>query len=99
MVIMIGWEDEILLKLKRTSEWGHNFAYLSHRDEGTLSPSILWHGIFGHTNYDSLHMMNKNGVSSFPTILRNSKKFDACILGKHSKHHFFMIPLQEHVER
>jgi transposase InsO family protein len=33
-------------------------------------------------------MLKKNGVSGFPTIPRNLKQCDACILGKHSKQPF-----------
>jgi hypothetical protein len=44
-VVMARWEDDKLLKLKGTSTWAHNFAYLSHYDEGTLSSSLSWHAI------------------------------------------------------
>jgi hypothetical protein len=88
MVIMIGWEDERFLKLKGTSTQEHKFSYLSPRDEGALSSSLLWHAKFGHINYDSIHMLKKNGVSSFPTILNNLKQCDAYIIGKHNKQPF-----------
>jgi hypothetical protein len=71
MIIMTGWEDGKLLKLKGTYEHAHNFSYLSHHDKGTLSSSLLWHARFGHVNCDSLCMLKKNGVSSLPTIPRN----------------------------
>lgn len=86
MVVMIRSEGEKLLKLKGTYAFAQNFAYLSHH-EGTLSFNLLCHAIFGHINYDSLQMLKKNGVSSFPTIPRKLKKCDACILGKHNKQH------------
>jgi hypothetical protein len=89
MVIMTGLEDEKLLKLKGTSAWVHNYAYLSHHDKGILSSNILWHAIFGHINYDSLHMMNKNVVSGLPTIIGNLQQCKDCILGKHNKKHFY----------
>jgi len=88
MVIMIGWEDDILLKLQGTYAQTHNSSYLFHNDEGTLSYSLLWHAIFGKFNYDSIHMLNKNGVSGFLTIPRILKQCDTCILGKHSNKHF-----------
>jgi transposase InsO family protein len=88
MVVMTGVEDERLLKLKGTSVHAHNYAYLSHHDEGTFPSSLLWHAIFGHINYDNLHLLKKNGVSGFPTIPRKLKQCDACILGKHSKQPF-----------
>jgi hypothetical protein len=47
-----------------------------------------WHARFGHINYDNLHLLKKNGVSGFPTIPRNLKQCDACILGKHRKQPF-----------
>jgi len=82
---MIGWEHDKLLTLKGTFARAHYFAYLYHYDEGTLSSNHLWHVRFGHVNYDSLYFLNKNGVSSFPTIPKNLKECEACILGKHSK--------------
>jgi transposase InsO family protein len=88
MVDMIGWEDDKLLKVKGTSTWAQNFAYLSHHDEGTFSSSFSWNARFGHINYDSLHVLKKNGVSGLPTILRNSKQCEACILVKRNKKHF-----------
>jgi hypothetical protein len=88
MVVMTGWVDKKLLKLKGTSAQARNFAYLSHHDEGTLSSNVLWHARFGHNNYHSLRMMKKKGVSDFPTIPMNLKQCDACILGKHSKQPF-----------
>jgi hypothetical protein len=56
MVVMIGWEDDKLLKLKGTYAWAQNSTYLSHYDEATLSSSLLWHARFRHVNYDSLHV-------------------------------------------
>ena len=40
MVNMREREDERLLKLKGTSTWAHNYAHLSHHDEGTLSSTL-----------------------------------------------------------
>jgi transposase InsO family protein len=81
-------EDGRLLKLNGTSSHTQNVAYLSHHSEGIMSSSLLWHAIFGHINYDSLRLLRKNGVSSFPTIPRKLKQCDACILGKHRKQPF-----------
>jgi hypothetical protein len=88
MVVMTRVEDGRLLKLKGTSAHAQNFAYLSHHNEGTMPSSLLWHARFGHINYDNLHLLKKNGVSGFPTIPRNLKQCDACILGKHRKQPF-----------
>jgi hypothetical protein len=88
MVIMIRVEDGRLLKLKGTSSHAQSFAYLSHHDEGTNPSSLLWNVIFGHINYDVIRLLKNNGVSSLPTILRNLKQCDACILGKHNKQPF-----------
>jgi hypothetical protein len=98
MVIMIGVEDERLFELKGTFTHAHNFAYLSHHDEGTLPSSLLWHAIFEHINYDSLHLLKKNGVSGFPTIPRNLKQCEACILGKHNKKPFHDSTLRAHIK-
>jgi hypothetical protein len=87
IVIMIGVEDERLLKLKGTYVHAQNSAYLSHHDDGTLPSNLLWHAKFGHVNYANLRLLKKNGVSSLATIPRKSKQCDACILGKHSKQH------------
>lgn len=59
MVDMTGWEDDILLKLKGESTQAHDFAYLSHHDEGILSSSLLWNFTFKNINYDSLCMLKK----------------------------------------
>jgi hypothetical protein len=88
MVVVTGWEDEKLLKLKATSTRAHNYAHLSFYDEGTFSSSLLWNAIFGNINYDSLCMLMKNNVSDLPTIPRNLKQCEVCILGKHNKQHF-----------
>jgi len=96
MVIIMGREDDKLLKLKGTYAWVHNFSYLSHHDEGTMSSSLLWHSIFLHKNYDSLHMLKKNGFSSIPTIPRNFQQCEACFLGKHSKQPFHDSILRAH---
>ena len=87
-VIMTGYEDGKLLKLKGSSIRAQNIAYLSQHGEGNLSSSSLWHAIFGHLNYNSLCLLRKNGVFGFPTIPRKMNKCDACILGKHSKQPF-----------
>jgi hypothetical protein len=65
MVVMIGVEDEKLLKLKGTSIYAQNFAYHSHHDEGRFPFSVRWHARFGHINYDSFCLLKKNGVSGF----------------------------------
>ena len=61
---------------------------MSELEEGNLSSSLLWYARFGHLNYNSLCLLRKNGVYGFPTIPKQRNKCDACILGKHSKHHF-----------
>ena len=89
MIMVTSVEDGLLLKLKGTSAYAHNFAYHAPQNECTLSSSLLWHAIFGHINYDSLHLLKKNGVFGFPTIPRKLKQCDVCILGKHSKQSFY----------
>jgi hypothetical protein len=84
------------LKLKGTYACGQIFAYLSHHDEGTLSFSLLWHASFGHINYDSLCMLKKNGISGLPTIPRNLKQCEACILGEHNKQPFHYSTSRTH---
>ena len=81
-LVMTGIEEERLLKLQGTSSHAHNFSYNSHYDEGTFPSNLLWHARFGHLNYENLHLLNENGVTSFPTVLMKLKKCDACILGK-----------------
>jgi len=88
MVFMIAWEDEKLLKLKGTFAQAYNFSYHSHHDEGTVSYSLMWNARFKHINYDTLFILKKNGVSSFPSIPMNLKQCDEFILGKHSKNHY-----------
>ena len=39
-------------------------------------------------NYDNLHLLNKNGVTIFPTMIRKLKQCDACIIGNHNKQSF-----------
>jgi hypothetical protein len=73
MFVMIGVEDGRLLKLKGTFSHAHNYAYLSHHDEGTMPSSLLWHARFGHINHDSLCLLKKNGVSCLSIIPRNLK--------------------------
>ena len=85
MVMMIGVEDGILLKLKGTSTCACNFAYHTNQSEGTLSSSILWNARFGNINYDNIRLLKNNGVFGFPTIPRKLKQCDSFILGKHSK--------------
>ena len=84
-LVMRGIEEERLLKLQGTSAHKQHFSYITHHEEGTLPSSLLWHARFGHLNYDSLHLLKKNGVAGLPTIPRKFKQCDACILGKHSK--------------
>jgi hypothetical protein len=93
MVVMIEWEDDKLLKLKGTSAWAHDFAYLSHYGEGTLSSSLLWHARFGHINYDSLRVLKKNRVSGLPTIPRNLKQNVRHVSLVNTTNNLFMIPL------
>ena len=93
-VIMVGWEYERLLKLKGASARAHNFAYISHDDEDTLSSSFLWHARYGNINYDSLCLLKKNGVFDLPLIPRNLKQCDACILGKRNKQPFHDFTLR-----
>ena len=87
-LVMTGIEEERLMKLQVTSARAQNFSYNFHYDEGTFPSIILWNVRFGHLNYDNLHLLKKNGVTSFPTIPRKLKQCDACILGKHSKQPF-----------
>ena len=75
-VIMIGYEDGKLLKLKGSSARVHNYAYLSQHGEGNLSSSLLWHARFGHVNYDSLCLLRNNGVYYFPIIPRKRNTCD-----------------------
>jgi hypothetical protein len=89
VVIMRGVEDQILLKLKGTSVHPQNSSYLSHRNEGTLSYSLLWHAIFEQINYENLRLLKRNGVFGLPTILKKFKQCDTCILGEHSKKPFY----------
>ena len=88
MVVMIGVEDERLLKLKGTNDHATNSTYLSHHDEGTFPYSLVWPDITGHINYDSICFLKNNGVLGFPTIPRKLKQCDACILRKHIKQPF-----------
>eukprot|EP00253_Pinus_taeda_P028890 PITA_28890 len=87
-LVMRGIEEERLLKLQATSARAQHFSYNSHYEEGTLPSSLLWHARFGHSNYDSLCLLKKNGVAGLPTIPRKFKHCDAYILGKHSKQYF-----------
>jgi hypothetical protein len=65
MLVMTRMEYGRLLKLNGTSAHTQNAAYLSDHGEGIMSSSLLWHAIFGHINYDILHLLKKNGVSGF----------------------------------
>ena len=67
-VIMTGYKDGKLLKLKGSSARVQNYAYLSQHGEGILLSSLLWHARFGHLNYNSLRLLRKNGVFGLPTI-------------------------------
>jgi hypothetical protein len=77
---MIGMENAILLKLNGTSSHTHNVAYLSDHNEGIMLTNLLWHDIFGHINYDSIHLMKNNGIFGLPTIPRKLKQYDSFIL-------------------
>ena len=81
-VTMTGYEDGKLLKLKGSSARVQKYAYFSQHGEGNLSSRLLWHARFGHLNYNSLHLLRKNGVFGFPTIPKEKSKCDACILDK-----------------
>jgi hypothetical protein len=70
MLVMTGMEDGIFLKFNGTSSHTHIVAYLSHHDSCIMLYSLLCHSKFGHINYDSLHLLRKNGVFYFPTIPR-----------------------------
>lgn len=72
-LVMMGIEEERLLKLQGTFARAHNFSYSSHYDEGTFPSSLLWHAIFGHLNYENLRLLKKNGVIGLPTIPRKIK--------------------------
>jgi len=78
-LVMRVIEEERFLKLQGTSTNAQHFPYNSHHEEGTLPSSLLWHAIFGHLNYDSLFLLKKNGVASFPTIPRKLKQCDSYI--------------------
>jgi hypothetical protein len=88
MLVMTKMEYGRLLKLNETYAHRQNAAYLFDHGEGITPSSLLWHAIFGHINYDNLHLLRKNGVSGLPTIPRKRKQCDACILGKHNKQPF-----------
>jgi hypothetical protein len=88
VVVMTKMEYGRILKLKGTSIHTQNVAYFSHQGEGIMLSILLWHVIFGHINYEILHLLRKNGVSGFLTIPRKLKQCDAYILGKHKKQPF-----------
>ena len=56
VIVLIGVEDDKLLKFKGTSFNSQNFAYLDEHS-GNWSSSLLWNVRFGHINYDSLIVM------------------------------------------
>ena len=85
---MTGIEEARFLKLQGTYACAHKFSYNSHYDEGAFPSSLLWHAIFGHLNYDNLHLLKENGVTRLTTTPRKHKKCDVCILGKHRKQYF-----------
>jgi len=95
-LVMKGIEEETLLKLQGTFARAQNFSYNSHYEEGTFPSSLLCHARFGHLNYESLRLLEKNGVTGLPTIPRKHKQCDACILGKHSKQSFRDSHSREH---
>lgn len=82
---MTECEDEKLLKLKGTYAHQRNFTYRSYHDEGVLSSNILWHVRSGHINYDIIHILKKNDISSLPSVPRKLKQCEPCILEKHNK--------------
>ena len=67
-VIMIGYENGKLLKLKGCPATIQNFSYMYQLEQGNLSSSLLWHARFGYLSYNSLRLLRKNGVYGFPTI-------------------------------
>jgi hypothetical protein len=71
MLVMNGMEDGRFLKLNGTCDHTQIVAYLSHHDSCIIPSSLLWHAKFGHINYESLHLLRKNGVSGLPTIPTN----------------------------
>ena len=85
---MTRYEDGKLPKLKGCSTTIQNFAYISHLEEGNLSSGLLRHAIFGHLNYNSLHLLINIGVYGLPSTPKKRNKCDACIIGKHSKQPF-----------
>eukprot|EP00253_Pinus_taeda_P017226 PITA_17226 len=64
-LFMRGIEEERLLKLQGTSTHAQHFSYNSHYEGGTLPSSLLWNARFGNLNYDSLHLLKKNGVAEY----------------------------------
>ena len=83
--IMIGYEDEKLLRMKgtvipRSKEHLKEFAGLV---ETNVSPIRLWHIRFGHLNLDSLVQLQQQGmVKGLPTFRKENAKCEACIYGK-----------------
>ena len=57
-MVFISWvEEEIALKLGGTHSHENNCAYLSQQNEGTFPSSLIWNAIFGHVNYDNIHLL------------------------------------------
>jgi len=45
-LVMMGIEEERLLKLQGTSVCAQNLSYNSHYEEGTFQSCLLWHARF-----------------------------------------------------
>lgn len=95
-LVMMGIEEERLLKLQYTSNHAQKFSYSSHYDEGTFPSGLLWHSRFRHLDYDNLHTLKKSGVIGLPTIPLKLKKCDSCILGNHNKYTFHLSHPKAH---
>jgi transposase InsO family protein len=85
--VMIGYEDEKLLRMKGTVIPRHlDFAGIVST---CISPIRLWHVRYGHLNFDSLSQLQKQGmVKRLPTFKKDTSKCEACIYGKHSRESF-----------
>jgi len=71
MIVMIGSHGDNFFNLKDTYVWSNKFSQIV---EDTLLSSILLHLIFEHVHYDSLFVLKKNSVFSFPTVPKNLKQ-------------------------
>ena len=78
VIVMIGVEEDKLLKLKGTSSFPSNSSLLAQHSD-TLSSSLLWHAHFGHINYDNIRVMKQRGIQGLPTVPRKLSPCNACI--------------------